>query len=89
MTTVNTDDYTYRVRWSAEDEGFVGTVVEFPSLSWIAASQNEALVGLRPLVADVLTALEDADDVAAFDDAMTEEGSAIPWREVEANLGWA
>lgn len=34
-------------------------------------------------------ALEDADDVDAFDAAMTEEGESIPWARVKADLGWA
>lgn len=33
-------------------------------------------------------ALEDADDVAAFDAAMAEEGPDIPWDRVKADLGW-
>ena len=33
-------------------------------------------------------ALEDADDVAAFDEAMVEEGPNIPWAQVKADLGW-
>ena len=36
----------------------------------------------------MLEALEDADDVAAFDEAMTEEGPNIPWAQVKADLGW-
>lgn len=37
----------------------------------------------------LLNALEDAEDVAAFDEAMTEEGPNIPWEQVKADLGWA
>ena len=37
----------------------------------------------------LLTALEDAEDVAAFDEAMAEEGDNIPWAEVKADLGWS
>lgn len=36
----------------------------------------------------LLTALEDSEDVAAFDEAMAEEGDNIPWAEVKADLGW-
>ena len=32
---------------------------------------------------------EDAEDVAAFDAAMAEEGPNIPWEQVKADLGWA
>ena len=37
----------------------------------------------------MLDALEDAENVAAFDDAMQEEGPNIPWAQVKADLGWA
>ncbi|QEV99339.1 type II toxin-antitoxin system Phd/YefM family antitoxin [Microbacterium caowuchunii] len=36
----------------------------------------------------MLEALEDAEDVAAFDEAMAEEGPNIPWAQVKADLGW-
>lgn len=58
-------DYAYRVFWSAEDGEFVATCVEFPSLSWLAPTQAEALQGLELLVEDV------AEDLAA-------EGEAVP-----------
>ena len=37
----------------------------------------------------MMEALEDAEDVAAFDEAMAEEGDNIPWAQVKADLGWA
>ena len=36
----------------------------------------------------LMAAVEDADDVAAFDEAMAEEGPNIPWATVKADLGW-
>lgn len=36
----------------------------------------------------MLEALEEAEDVAAFDEAMAEEGPNIPWAQVKADLGW-
>ncbi|GAA1122444.1 hypothetical protein GCM10009582_19600 [Arthrobacter flavus] len=36
----------------------------------------------------MLDALEDAEDVVAFDEAIAEEGPNIPWAEVKADLGW-
>ena len=48
------DHYTYRVTWSEEDREYVGLCAEFPSLSWLAASQESALKGIRTVVADVL-----------------------------------
>jgi len=51
--------YTYRVSWSAEDDEFVATCLEFPSLSWLAASQVEALQGLEGLLRDILGDMEE------------------------------
>lgn len=36
----------------------------------------------------LMTALEDAEDVLAFDVAMAEEGPNIPWAQVKVDLGW-
>jgi antitoxin Phd len=36
----------------------------------------------------LLEAYEDAEDVSAFDEAMAEEGSGIPWGQVKTDLGW-
>jgi len=54
MTDANAEHYTYRVRWSAEDAAYIGTVAEMPSLSWAAETQFDAFVGIRALVAEVL-----------------------------------
>jgi predicted HicB family RNase H-like nuclease len=53
------DRYTYRVTWSEEDEEYVGLCVEFPSLSWLAQSPEEALKGIRQVVAEVVVDLEE------------------------------
>jgi PHD/YefM family antitoxin component YafN of YafNO toxin-antitoxin module len=37
----------------------------------------------------LIEALEDTEDVAAFDAAMAEEGPNIPWEQVKADLGLA
>jgi hypothetical protein len=44
--------FTYRVTWSVEDDEFIATCIEFPSLSWLAESQADALQGLVDLVVD-------------------------------------
>ena len=36
------DHYTYRVTWLAEDDKYVGLCAEFPSLSWLAPTLEEA-----------------------------------------------
>ena len=48
------DRFSYSVGWSEDDEGFVATVAEFPSLSWIAEDRRTAEDGLVALVTDVL-----------------------------------
>ncbi|HME20431.1 MAG TPA: toxin-antitoxin system HicB family antitoxin [Acetobacteraceae bacterium] len=48
------DHFTYRVSWSAEDDEYVGTCAEFPSLSHLDADQDAAMRGIRALVADVV-----------------------------------
>ena len=46
------DQYTYRVTWSPEDQEHIGLCVEFPALSWLAASPELALQGIRELVSN-------------------------------------
>ena len=48
------DHYTYRITWSPEDGEHLGRCAEFPSLSWFAPTPDEALLGIRKLVGDVL-----------------------------------
>ncbi len=44
------DRYTYRVTWSEEDQEYVGLCAEFPSLSCLAVTSEEALEGIRQIV---------------------------------------
>jgi prevent-host-death family protein len=37
---------------------------------------------------ELMEALEDLQDVTAFDAAMAEEGEDLPWDQVKADLGW-
>jgi len=55
---MNVDHYTYRVTWSAEDGEHVGLCAEFPSLSWLAATPQKALAGIRSTVADVVADMQ-------------------------------
>ncbi|MGH3631800.1 MAG: type II toxin-antitoxin system HicB family antitoxin, partial [Sciscionella sp.] len=66
MTTVSLPDvthYGYRVLWSDEDGEFVGTCVEFPSLSWLAGTQEAALTGIRDLVTEVIGDLRGGESI--------------------------
>lgn len=52
------DRYTYRVTWSEEDNEYVGLCAEFPSLSWLEATPESALTGIRSLVRKVVADLK-------------------------------
>lgn len=54
VTSSIRDKYTYRVTWSDEDNEYVGLCTEFPSLSWVAPTRDEALHGVEALVRDVV-----------------------------------
>jgi predicted HicB family RNase H-like nuclease len=62
MKTIKNDYYTYRVTWSEEDQEHVGMCAEFPSLSWLAASPEAALRGIRGVVADVVDEMMNSND---------------------------
>jgi len=53
MTQKNSK-YTYRVTWSEDDSEYAGLCAEFPGLSWLARSPEEALKGIRKVVSKVV-----------------------------------
>ncbi len=59
-----TDHYTYRVTWSADDNEHVGLCAEFPSLSWLAPTPDEAFSGIRKLVSDALDDMRATNETA-------------------------
>jgi predicted HicB family RNase H-like nuclease len=54
------DKYTYRVTWSEEDGEYVGLCAEFPSLSWLAHTQEAALGGIRDTVKQVIQDMKES-----------------------------
>lgn len=62
MTTAQIDPahYTYRVTWSAEDGEYVAACLELPSLSWLAATPQDALTGLEQVVAEAVADMGDS-----------------------------
>ena len=58
------DHYTYRVTWSVEDGEYVGLCTEFPSLSWLAPTHDEAFSGIQQLVSDSLTDMRATNETA-------------------------
>lgn len=65
------DDQTYSVSWSEEDQEYVGLCSEFPSLSWLAPTPEDALAGIRRLVQDCRGDLSDGSV------ALTDKGHAM------------
>lgn len=51
---VNYKHYTYRVIWSKNDNEYVALCAEFPSLSFLASTQDRALKGIVDLVGEVI-----------------------------------
>jgi len=60
MKATQNDKYTYRVTWSEEDSEYVGLCIEFPSLSWLAATPETTLRGIRRVVADVVADMKES-----------------------------
>ena len=54
------EKYTYRVVWSETDQQYVGVCSEFPSLSHLAGSHDEALAGIVTAVRAVLADMHKA-----------------------------
>lgn len=54
MAKKEIDLYTYRVTWSDDDQEFVGLCAEFPGLSWLESTPENALKGIRKVVASTL-----------------------------------
>jgi len=53
-----TDLYTYRISWSEDDQEHVGLCLEFPSLSWLAKTPEDALRGIRRVVSEAILDME-------------------------------
>ena len=52
------DHYTYRLTWSQEDGEHIGLCTEFPSLSWLAPTQEAALAGIKQMVAEAVADMQ-------------------------------
>lgn len=55
---MDANKYAYRIIWSEEDNEFVGLCAEFPSLSWLAHDQDEALRRIVELVKGCIADME-------------------------------
>ena len=59
---IKNDRYTYRLTWSEEDKEYVGLCAEFPSLSWLADTQDKAMQGILNLVAEVISDMQSSNE---------------------------
>ena len=46
--------YTYQVHYSIEDKEFVGTCLEFPSVSWVAEEPLETFNSIMGVIKDIV-----------------------------------
>lgn len=60
---MNISHYTYRVTWSPEDNEHLGLCTEFPSLSWLASTTEDALKGIQQMVGDVVMDMQANDEL--------------------------
>lgn len=56
---IRPEDYAYRVLWSQEDEAYIATVAEFPSLSCVEETQADAFFGIVAVVEAVLADMKE------------------------------
>ena len=60
---IENDRYTYRVTWSEEDGEYLALCLEFPSLSWLAPKPEDALAGIRTVVAETVADMQSNGEV--------------------------
>jgi len=68
------DRYTYRMTWSHDDGEYVGLCAEFPSLSWLAASSEKALEGIRKVATECVADMRASREVIPTQDRETTAG---------------
>jgi len=56
--TVEKDKYAYRVLWSEDDQEYIGLCSELSSLSWLEATPEKALKGIRKLVNECISDMQ-------------------------------
>jgi len=61
--SLKSDRYTYRISWSEDDQEYVGLCIEFPSLSWLAKSPDDALQGIRKIVEDAVIDMQNNGEI--------------------------
>jgi predicted HicB family RNase H-like nuclease len=57
------DNYNYKVIYSNDDNEYVGTCLEFPSLSFLDENPVNAIIGIKDLVFDVVKDMQQNNEV--------------------------
>lgn len=52
-------NYTFSTKWSAKDQGYAGLCDQFPSISWLYPDETEALAGIKKLVKEISSDLQE------------------------------
>lgn len=50
-------NYTYRAEWSPDDDGYIGSCLEFPGRYFRAQTAHEAVTGVQDVIHEALTEL--------------------------------
>jgi predicted HicB family RNase H-like nuclease len=61
--SLKNDRYTYRITWSEEDKEYAGLCLEFPSLSWLAPTPEDALQGIRKVVQEAVADMQNNGEI--------------------------
>ena len=56
------DSYTYRIIWSELDKEYIGLCDGFPSLSWFAKTQDDAMDGIKSIVYTVVKDIQSLEE---------------------------
>jgi predicted RNase H-like HicB family nuclease len=73
---MSADHYTYRVTWSPEAREYLALCVELPSLSWLAATPTEALLGIPQAAAEAVADMQsNGEPIPATQQLFTIHGS--------------
>lgn len=92
MYIANSEMYIWTMKLTVTDaRGRMPEIIEQARTQAVFLERRGKVVGVvvsSEQYERMLEAMEETEDVLAFDDAMGEEGDNIPWEQVKADLGW-
>lgn len=81
MATVSISEARQRLAEVVEQAGSEAVILE-------RRGAPAAVVVSAERYAELMDALEEVEDVSAFDEALRETDPNLPWEQVKADLGW-